>query len=289
MKKIILLIVFLLPILLINVYADNYKYVVDDGDLLKNDTEEYIDVYSKYLYDVSKIEYYVITVESLGDYDLDTYSDMAYNNYITSKKRDRGLLILISKNDRQVKVIAGKGISKAVTDDIIDEYIDDYFISFLSTNEWDSGIKNGYTAFYKYLCYHLDIDTSGLDVQNGNDFLFKYRYYIFFVCIWICYIIGYLLPKYFMRLFNKNYKVNNIEKLIFYGSIFVNVVILYYNYNYMNKYLYILLIVELFSILSSTVLNNKNKVYINNNMKKKHINRKVKYKNIKSKKTKMKK
>lgn len=254
MKKMFSIIIILLSLFITNVYAEEYKYVVDDGDILEKDTLEYIDAYSEYLDKTAKIYYYVITIESLGEYDLDTYTDLVCSNYLR-KNKDRGLLILVSKNDRQVKVIAGKDIGEVVTDEVIDDYINRYFISFLANNEWDVGIKNGYTAFFKYLCLHLDIDTSGLEVMNGNDFFYKYRYYILFICIWICNTIGYILPKYFIRLFNKNYKVTALDNLILYGSVFVNVIILYYNYINYNNFLFILLGFEIFSILSGTIFN----------------------------------
>ena len=161
MKKIVSVIIILLSFLFTSVYAEEYKYVLDDAGILKKDTIEYINTYSDFLDKQANIDYYVVTVRSLDEYDLDTYSDIVYSNYVNNKK-DRGLLILVSKKDRQVKVIAGKGISSVLTDEVINEYIDEYFISFLANNEWDSGIKNGYTAFFKYLCLHLNIDSSGL-------------------------------------------------------------------------------------------------------------------------------
>jgi len=254
MKKMFSIIIILLSLFITNVYAEEYKYVVDDGGILEKDTLKYIDAYSEYLDKTAKIYYYVITIESLGEYDLDTYTDLVCSNYLR-KNKDRGLLILVSKNDRQVKVIAGKDIGEVVTDEVIDDYINRYFISFLANNEWDVGLKNGYTAFFKYICLNLDIDTSGLEVMNGNDFFYKYRYYILFICIWICNTIGYILPKYFIRLFNKNYKVTALDNLILYGSVFVNVIILYYNYISYNNFLFILLGFEIFSILSGTIFN----------------------------------
>jgi len=262
MKKILFIFIVLLSFIVTNVNAEEYKYVLDDGNILNADTESYINDYSKYLDKEANIEYYVVTVSNLGEYDLDSYSEIVYSNFVENEK-DRALLILVCKNDRQVKVMAGKGISSAVDDEIINDFIDEYFLSFFANNEWDNGVKNGYTAFFKYICMYLDIDTSGLEVMDGNDFLFKYRYYILFICIWICNTIGYILPKYFIRLFNKNYKVTYKDNLILYGSVFVNVIILYYNYLADYKFLFILLVFEIFSILSGTILNT------NNNVKKK--------------------
>ena len=280
MKKIVSVIIILLSFLFTSVYAEEYKYVLDDAGILKKDTIEYINTYSDFLDKQANIEYYVVTVRSLDEYDLDSYSDIVYSNYVNNKK-DRGLLILVSKKDRQVKVIAGKGISSVLTDEVINDYIDEYFISFLANNEWDSGIKNGYTAFFKYLCLHLNIDSSGLDVLSGNDFLFKYRYYILFISIWICNLIGYILPKYFIRLFNKNYKVTFKDNLILYGSVFINVIILYNNYILYDRFLYIIIAFEIFSILSGTVFNT-------GNVKKKKINTNKKYKKVNSRKIKIK-
>lgn len=249
MKRILFLIIVLISITSINVSAKNYEYVSDEYNILKKDTKDYIEEYSKYIYEEAGIEYYVVLTDGLGDYDLDTYSKIVYDN-IVSNKNDKGLLILISKDDRMVKITAGSGISDVITNEVINDYLKDYFIPFLSTNEWDNGIINGYTAIYKCLCYNLYIDTSGLEVINGNDFLFKYRFYIFFVCIFICNLIGCILPKFFVRFFDKDYKVKFMDMFIFLTSIFINVIILYYSYSYTKNYLYILLVFELFSIYS---------------------------------------
>lgn len=270
MKKIVSLIIIILSIFITNVYAKENKFVLDDGNILKNSTEKYINTYSKYLSDEANINYYVVTVSNLGEYDIDTYAEILYSDLINPKK-DNGLLILVSKPDRKVKVIAGKAISGAITSEVINDYLDEYFVTFLSNNEWDEGIKNGYTAFFKYICLHLDIDTSGLEVTSGYDFLYKYRFHILFICIWICNTIGYILPKYFIRLLNKNYKVTIIDNIILYGSVFINVIILYYNYIFVKKHLYILLAFEMFSILSGTVLNTNNRTKNNKRKNRKKI------------------
>ena len=225
MKRILFLIIVLISITSINVSAKNYEYVSDEYNILKKDTKDYIEEYSKYIYEEAGIEYYVVLTDGLGDYDLDTYSKIVYDN-IVSNKNDKGLLILISKDDRMVKITAGSGISDVITNEVINDYLKDYFIPFLSTNEWDNGII------------------------NGNDFLFKYRFYIFFVCIFICNLIGCILPKFFVRFFDKDYKVKFMDMFIFLTSIFINVIILYYSYSYTKNYLYILLVFELFSIYS---------------------------------------
>ena len=251
-KKIFIITLFIVSFLFTNVLALN-EFVIDDAKLLKNDTVEYINTYSNFLKNKADIDYYVYTVKDLGEYDSDTFSNMVYSEYIKNKN-DYGILIFICRNTREVKVIIGKGLSNVVSEEMINEYINDYFISFLSNNEWDSGIKNGYTAFFKYVCLHLDVDTSGLEVTDGNDFIFKYRYYILFISIWICNLIGYILPHYFLRLFNKNYKVTNLDNIIFYGCVFFNVFVLYYNFIIEYKFLLILLLFEVFSILSGTIL-----------------------------------
>lgn len=274
MKKIISIIIVLLSFLFTNVYAEEYKYVLDDGNILKDSTEKYINDYSEYLDKEANIEYYVVTIDNLGEYDLDTYSKIVYSNFVHNKK-DRGLLILVSRNDRQVEVVSGKGLSGVITDEVINDYISDYFMTFFANNEWDTGVKNGYTAFFKYICLHLNIDTSGLELYYGNDFLFKYRYYILFICIWICNVIGYVLPKYFIRLFNKNYKITFKDNLVLYSSVFFNVIILYYNYIINSKFLLIILAFEIFSILSGTIFNTSN-------VRKKRINTKQKYRKINS-------
>ena len=56
-------------------------YVTDEGQLLKEETKDYIMSYSNYL-DIEKdIQYYVVTVKSLENKELEKYSKEVYESF----------------------------------------------------------------------------------------------------------------------------------------------------------------------------------------------------------------
>ena len=90
-------------------------------------------------------------------------------------------------------------------------------MTYLKNGEWDSGIKNGYSAFYKLICNYYDIDTSDISVYEEG-FVSKYKNYIIFLIIWFITLIGYIFSEYFFRLFlNETNKKQSIMDTIIFG------------------------------------------------------------------------
>ena len=94
MKKLFIVICCLSLLIPININAlkkSNKIYVTDQAKILSKDTEDYIVTYSSFLKDNNDIDYYVVTVDSVNDEDLDKYADDLYKSFNISS---RGLLIL---------------------------------------------------------------------------------------------------------------------------------------------------------------------------------------------------
>lgn len=148
-------------------------YVTDDAEVLKKETEDYIVLYSDYLNRTEKIHYYVVTVQNLEKSDLDTYANFVYDSFDIG---ENGLLVFFTKEERMIKVIVGEEVSLFIDSDDINRVIQDYFMPFFKNDDWDDGIKNGYSAFYKMICDYYDIDSSPMQVDDGSDIIVKYRY-----------------------------------------------------------------------------------------------------------------
>ena len=109
---------------------------------------------------------------------------------------EKGLLIVFSKSDRQLRIKTGIKLSKIIPDDVIEEYINSYFMPYLKDEDWNSGIKNGYSSFYKLLCNYYEIDSSPMTVYNGLSFIKKYKYSIFMIILFICSFLSNKLGTY---------------------------------------------------------------------------------------------
>lgn len=196
-KKYILILVFILLFCPFNINAlvtqSSDIYVTDNANVLKDETKDYIVTYSDFLKDKEKIDYYVVTLKSLEGINLKEYTDYIYDSFNMNEK---GLLIVFSKSDRQLRIKTGIKLSKIIPDDVIEEYINSYFMPYLKDEDWNSGIKNGYSSFYKLLCNYYEIDSSPMTVYNGLSFIKKYKYSIFMIILFICSFISNKLGTY---------------------------------------------------------------------------------------------
>lgn len=199
-KKYILILVFILLLCPFNIKAlvtqSSDIYVTDNANVLKDETKDYIVTYSDFLKDKEKIDYYVVTLKSLEGINLEEYTDYIYDSFNMNEK---GLLIVLSKSDRQLRIKTGTKLSKIIPDDVIEEYINSYFIPYLKDEDWNSGIKNGYSSFYKLLCNYYEIDSSPMTVYNGLSFINKYKYPIFMIILFICSFLSNKLGTYYFN------------------------------------------------------------------------------------------
>ena len=131
------------------VEPSNTLYVTDQANVLTTETKDYIIQYSDFLSKSYQIHYYVVTVNSLEGYDLDTYAEMVFSSFQVGRN---GLLIFFAKNDRRIKVVVGQELGLLLDNDTIQEGIDSYFMPYFKNDDWNHGIRNGYSAFYKMIC-----------------------------------------------------------------------------------------------------------------------------------------
>ena len=139
-----------------NVYAfdvvkpTNDFYINDYADVLDKETEDYILEHSINLYNKTTAQIVVVTVEDLDNTSIEEYSlKLARSFEIGTKGKDNGILLLVSENDRKVRIEVGYGFESTIPDGKAGRLLDDYVIPYLKDNDWNNGILNGYKAIYK--------------------------------------------------------------------------------------------------------------------------------------------
>lgn len=257
MKKVIIIIIIMMLFTptYINATIDKSEkeYITDEAMLLSNETEDYIVKYSKFLKKAKNIEYYVVTTKE-DDIDINTYCDEIYKTFSIS---DKGLLILISKNSRQLKVKAGSDLSDIITNEIIEEHIDNYFLPYLKNDNWDEGIKNGYSSFYKLICNYYNINSDGMQVYNGNDIINKYKIPLLVLTIWLVMVIGNKFSEYFYKLIRQRSEKNILlDTTIISLMLFTNILLLLFSYHIVKEGLLLVFLFELVAIYNGQNINN---------------------------------
>ncbi|MBI2419545.1 MAG: TPM domain-containing protein [Ignavibacteriales bacterium] len=92
----------------------------------------------------------VLIIPTLDDYPLEDYAyEVAVKNKVGSKENKNGILILIVKNDRKVRIEVGYGLEGPLPDATTNYIIRNEMIPHFKTNNYFTGIGAGVTAIIK--------------------------------------------------------------------------------------------------------------------------------------------
>ena len=212
-KKIIILSLAILLALSSNVIGivkptSNF-YVNDYAGVLSLKTENYIMQANVDLEQKTGAQIVVVIVNSLDGKTIEEYATELFREFgIGDKEKNNGVLLLCSTGDRMFRIEVGYGLEGALPDGKTGRIQDQYIIPYLKNNNYDEGIKNGFSAILEEVCKEYNIEISGAQksklVQDSSD-------EVFMVLIMISLIISTI-----MKFISKN-----IVKLIYLGIIFI--------------------------------------------------------------------
>jgi len=103
------------------------------------------------------VQVVINTVKSLDGMSVEDYANKMYNKYEIGRE-DRGVLILLSTGERQIRVEVGYGLESYLTDSKAGKFIDKYALSYLKNNKFDKGL----VELQKALVQDLDIHFQSL-------------------------------------------------------------------------------------------------------------------------------
>lgn len=177
-------------------------YVNDYANILSEKTENYILNKSIDLNDIDGSQIVVVTVNSLEGMSIEEYSLKLFNEFdIGDKYKNNGLLILISLEEREFRVVVGYGFEEMFSDSKIGQIQDEYMVPYFKNDGWDEGIRKGYDMFYDEIYKNADIN-----------FLEKNRDTIGIIFVFINLFIGLIFPFIFKLI--KNNDLYESEKKI---------------------------------------------------------------------------
>lgn len=180
----------------------NEFYVNDYANILSDDTEKYILEKSVKLHDIDGTQIVVVTVKDLEGKVLEEYATELFRKFgIGDKKKNNGLLLLVSLKERKLRIEVGYGLEGVIPDSKAGRFRDQYMIPYLKDNKWDEGIKNGYDAFYKEIVKenNLNLEYTNPSSNNIDDDYTDEEYGILGVAFFISLLIG-ILARFIKRL-----------------------------------------------------------------------------------------
>ena len=149
-------------------------YVNDYANILSEETENFIMNNSVALANATTAQIVVVTVESTDGQTIEEYANKLFNKFgIGDAKKNNGLLILVSLNDRQSRIEVGYGLEGLLPDGKCGRYQDEYQIPYYKENNFDEGTVNIYKAFFAEIAkeynYTTDIIPVGEPLEVVNE------------------------------------------------------------------------------------------------------------------------
>ena len=191
-------------------------YVNDYADVLSEETENYILNSNIDLQSKTKAQIVVVTVQSLSGQSIEEYATEIFRKFgIGDKEKNNGVLLLCSTGDRLFRIEVGYGLEGRLTDGKTGRIQDEYIIPYLKENDYDGGIRNGFTAILNEVASEYGVTISGTDklkkpTYSDGEFLTYFTILIVWSIIGM--IINYIIRK---KGFKTILITNTIDILIF--------------------------------------------------------------------------
>lgn len=177
-------------------------YVNDYAGLLDKETKNYIINANKSLCSQTGAQIVVVTIPSLGSNSLEDYATELFRSFgIGDKTKNNGLLLLLALEERQFRVEVGYGLEGILPDAKTGRIQDEYIIPYLKQNNWNEGIKNGFSAFLEIIASEYNVEVGAQTAiateytQEDGDDSFTKAFMMPFVSVVVGAIFGLLEKK----------------------------------------------------------------------------------------------
>lgn len=141
-------IIFLLGIFLVtsSVWAQDFPdptgYVNDFGQILSSEYRQSLEKELTDFDEETTTEIAVVTIDSLEGNSIEDYAVRLFEQWqIGKKEKDNGLLILIAKEDRKMRIEVGYGLEPIITDGRAGRIIREKMAPSFRENDYDQGVK----------------------------------------------------------------------------------------------------------------------------------------------------
>lgn len=145
-------------------------YVNDYANVLTEETEEYIMKTNIELNNKTKVQIVVVTVKTLDGESIEEYATKLFREFeIGDKEKNNGVLLLCSIGDRLFRIEVGYGLEGILPDGKTGRIQDQYIIPYLKNNNYDEGIKNGFSAILEEVCKEYGTKIELQEAKKANE------------------------------------------------------------------------------------------------------------------------
>ena len=167
-------------------------FVNDFADVLSDEEEAKMQSLGVNLYNASKAQVVAVTIDSLEGNDINDYAlNLARNWGIGSKDQDNGILLLLSVNDREVRIEVGYGLEGALPDSKTGRILDVYGIDYFKANRFGQGMYSVYNSLVNevYIEYGMSPDENYTPVEDDSLSTKSVIAYVVFLLLILIFVI----------------------------------------------------------------------------------------------------
>ena len=133
-------------------------YVYDGADVLTASTENYINSQNAALDEKCGAQIVFVTVDFTGGYDIDDYAYELFNKWgIGDKKKNNGLLFVLSIGAEDYYALPGSGITDVFTGGKLDALLYDYLETDFAAGNYDAGVRKTFDRALQMMQAHYNI------------------------------------------------------------------------------------------------------------------------------------
>jgi len=137
----------------------------------------------------------IATVNNLGGDTVENFAVQLFKDWgIGQKDKNNGVLILVSKEDREMRIEVGYGLEGALTDAQSFWIIRDVLTPAFQNNDYASGLNSAVDEIEKAIGGEVIPSADNQDqTQTGGTLgglIFKYFWFLIFIVIWLGSILG---------------------------------------------------------------------------------------------------
>lgn len=187
MKNFKLVVIFLSALLCVNFAIPSPKgYVNDFANILSHKGKEELNNICLNMKRQGVAEYVVLIVKKIEDGDIVGFSGEVFDKWkIGEKGKDNGLLLVVSIEDRKIRIHTGYGLEGVLTDGEVGNIIDTEIMPSFKAYNYEEGLIKGSYALYQRL---KNVVVPQKTVKKRSDK--KVLLIIFFVILIINLILG---------------------------------------------------------------------------------------------------
>lgn len=133
-------------------FPDPQGYVNDFAELLSSQARGQLEGQLSRLEQETTVQVAVVTVKSLEGSTIEDYASQLFESWGIGKKgQDNGVLFIVAREERKVRIEVGYGLESVLTDSRTGRILDNEVVPFFKKDDYEKGITAGVNAIETYV------------------------------------------------------------------------------------------------------------------------------------------